>query len=394
MGQQQSAQNKDELLYQQVHYGNIEGIKSLFHDGARLEWIDKEGKTPLIAACLNAELYMVAKTLIELGANVNSYRPGIHAGTPLHHAAKRGLEQTVKLLLSNGANASVMNDDCQTPMDVARAKGHSNVVRTLEHHICPFYGTLREFHGPGFLEAFTSQWLSKKVWAVVVPCAPRNPDRPLKLQLAIYPNAQDAQPRAVISLWKAKIEEPKLSHPDPTLIIFDDQTKTRYKFASEDEGDKHQLQWFYNACIGVTQAMNPALPQNNTPPPIPATAPPTTSDDGLGLHEYHGWTGPEAGPSIPSAPPIPDGADIGPVHYPDIDSSPVELPPVQSSKVESGSSSSPTCAICLDAPVEAACIPCGHMAGCMSCLSEIKGKKWGCPVCRAKIEQVVRLYAV
>lgn len=27
---------------------------------------------------------------------------GRHAGTPLHHAAKRGLENTVKLLLSHG----------------------------------------------------------------------------------------------------------------------------------------------------------------------------------------------------------------------------------------------------------------------------------------------------
>ena len=36
MGQQQS---KDELLYQQVSYGNIEGIKSLRAEGAGLEVI-------------------------------------------------------------------------------------------------------------------------------------------------------------------------------------------------------------------------------------------------------------------------------------------------------------------------------------------------------------------
>lgn len=34
MGQQPS---KDELLYQQVSYGNIEGIKALHNDGAGLE---------------------------------------------------------------------------------------------------------------------------------------------------------------------------------------------------------------------------------------------------------------------------------------------------------------------------------------------------------------------
>lgn len=41
-----------------------------------LQWIDKEGKTPLIVACMNPGLYDVAKTLIELGARVDAYRPG------------------------------------------------------------------------------------------------------------------------------------------------------------------------------------------------------------------------------------------------------------------------------------------------------------------------------
>lgn len=41
-----------------------------------MQWIDKEGKTPLISACMNPELINVAKTLIDLGANVNAYRPG------------------------------------------------------------------------------------------------------------------------------------------------------------------------------------------------------------------------------------------------------------------------------------------------------------------------------
>lgn len=42
-----------------------------------MQYMDREGKTPLIVACMNPELYNIAKTLIELGANVNAYRPGI-----------------------------------------------------------------------------------------------------------------------------------------------------------------------------------------------------------------------------------------------------------------------------------------------------------------------------
>lgn len=36
------------------------------------------------------------------------------------------------LLSEFSANALVMNDDCQTALDVARAKGHSRVVRVIE----------------------------------------------------------------------------------------------------------------------------------------------------------------------------------------------------------------------------------------------------------------------
>lgn len=49
------------------------------------QWVDKEGKTPLIAACMNLELYYVAKTLIDLGANVNANHPGISIHQQISH---------------------------------------------------------------------------------------------------------------------------------------------------------------------------------------------------------------------------------------------------------------------------------------------------------------------
>lgn len=104
MGQQPS---KDELVYQRASNGDVEGIKALAAEGAGLEviriwnlflyftsffiydfffvnlffgylvqWVDREGKTPLIVACTKPEPYDVAKTLLELGANVNAFAPG------------------------------------------------------------------------------------------------------------------------------------------------------------------------------------------------------------------------------------------------------------------------------------------------------------------------------
>lgn len=171
------------------------------------------------------------------------------------------------------------------------------------------------------------------------------------------------------------------------------------------------------------------------PPSGPSHPPPKVVDNGWldvasSSSTYNGWGGPEAGssgppiqhhdsqlskpvvdpasssqnipPAVPSAPPIPEeiADDDGPIHYPSIDSSPIDLsmPTVEtkpaSSIVAEDNDTSASCVICLDALKEGACVPCGHVVGCMNCLNDIKAKNWGCPVCRAKINQVIKLYTV
>ncbi|XP_078439841.1 putative E3 ubiquitin-protein ligase XBOS34 isoform X2 [Wolffia australiana] len=454
--------SKEELVYQQVLYANVRGIQRLRREGAGLEFIDKAGKTPLIVACMRPDLLPVAKVLIDLGANINAYRPGSHAGTPLHHAAKRGLDETVDVLLAHGANPLVANDDCHTPLDLARTKGHTKVVRLIENHICLFAGWLRELHGPGFLQVLAPQWASKKIWAAAVPCDTRNPLNPSRFELAIYPDLQAAQPKNVIKLWKADIVEPDSRQTDPVVTIVDNSSRTRFNFAAEREGDKDQISRFHDACRGISQTNHPGtpiLPAGATAPPAAAPPPPVTEEMELAMainasiqsamaegipsqllphnsqpssssavaatgwstpppnqtpdhSNFNGW-GPPAPPSLdpptvslPSAPVV-NGWDQ--IQYPRIDCSPVDLnlraavhkennnnnkKKNQSDAGPEESSESGACVVCLDARVEGACVPCGHMAGCMACLQEIKGKSWGCPVCRTPIDQVIKLYAV
>ncbi|XP_073526244.1 uncharacterized protein [Phyllobates terribilis] len=269
MGQQQS---REELLFQEVNYRNINGIKDLHRDGVSLECVNREGITPLIAACMNPELYGVAKTLIELGANVNSFCPGRNGGTPLHFAAKRGLEHTVELLMLHGANALLMNDAYQTPLDIARAKGFTKVVRMIEGHICLFSGWLRELFGPSILELLAPQFLSRKVWAVVVPYGTRDIRKPFKLELAIYDRLQDAQPRMTIALWKAKMEDPTFNQHELAIVIAETAGKAYIKLAPQNERDITQFQQFCDACKGIPQVMHTAFPFN-----APATFAPTTT---------------------------------------------------------------------------------------------------------------------
>jgi hypothetical protein len=122
------------------------------------------------------------------------------------------------------ANPFIPNDDCNTALELAREKGHVNVVRAIEGRISLFCGWMRENYAPAFLDAIAPQFMTRKIWAVVIPCEVRAPTRLLKLELAIYPELQASKPRAVVKLWKAQIEEPKLNLADPSIIIFDKGT--------------------------------------------------------------------------------------------------------------------------------------------------------------------------
>ncbi|KAJ4805678.1 RING/U-box superfamily protein [Rhynchospora pubera] len=528
-------QSKDQLLYEQVKHGNIKEIRTLRNQGAGLEWVDKDRRTPLILACSWSDLRDVAEVLIELGADVNAYRPGRQAGTPLHHAARKGLERTVRLLLSRGANPLIMNDDCHMPLDLAREKGHVIIVRDIEGKVCLFCGWLCENYRPGFPEGPAPQFISRKVWAVVLP---------VKYELAIYTDVTVAEPTKVIHLWKCKLEEPKFNQADPSLIIVEISTRARHEFLSEDEGDKIQLEAFFKACRGLIAQVKTVMPtpgvapvhnQVHDPnPPMPAiiagpavqapsmvplppnqedmelamainasiqsaiiegvpdmmpivpvaqsqaaseVVPPSNLEDmelamainasiQLAIIEgvpdvlpivsvaqseaslgSNGWATSSSRPSTfnrlcppssgtqkahtdeasssttvnRSAPPatshartpVPTQAaappwvpstnksfHTGPIRYPSIDSSPINISTTTGTVNTTGAGTDKkeqgagTCVICLDAPVEGACIPCGHMAGCMGCLREIKEKRGECPICRAKINQVLKLYAV
>lgn len=509
-----AGQSKEELVYQEVQNGNLDAVKSLRRDGASLEWVDKEGRTPLVLACTRGELLDMATTLLNLGANINAYRPGSHGGFPLHHAAKRGLEKTVTLLLSRGADPLCINDDGQTPLEMARSRGHVSVVRLLEERLCLFSGMLRELSGFGILETFAPDLVTKKVWVVVLPI-PSHPRRPSKYELAIYEQPKVAQPRTLISLAKAEIEEPQFSSPDPVLYIMDKTHKAKYKFLSENKGDKTQLQSFYEACrVSQTEVpVNHSLPtagyQLGNPSQIhPASSQPsgvaslgrqpvlqsvsvpsakisspaklnppgaepipeelalalaldesirTATQEGVPLspqlpnssrvndykgwdvrnetykgwgppdtngqqekpketsyggwetekNTYNGWGPAEAGPSRPqnvpsngesaAAPIAPPSAPPLPICYPSVEDDSLtgsQYKIVPNANTAADDKTGGTCVVCWDAPAEGACVPCGHLAGCMSCLSEIKAKNWGCPVCRGQIEQVVKVYAV
>lgn len=51
-----------------------------------------------------------------------------------------------------------------------------------------------------------------------------------------------------------------------------------------------------------------------------------------------------------------------------------------------------SCSICLDAKKNALFVPCGHLSACFPCAQLILSSAQRCPVCRARIEKVVKVF--
>ncbi|KAL5703445.1 ubiquitinyl hydrolase 1 [Ranunculus cassubicifolius] len=86
----------------------------------------------------------------------------------------------------------------------------------------------------------------------------------------------------------------------------------------------------------------------------------------------------------------PETAYICDVLYYDV----LSIPTVGSKDSEAQHSRTSSCAVCWNAPKQGVCIPCGHMSSCMSCMQAVQRKDFGCPICRAKIQKVVRVYVI
>ncbi|XP_024537774.1 putative E3 ubiquitin-protein ligase XBAT34 [Selaginella moellendorffii] len=378
--QEQRAQEEQKVQHQQVDPLPIQHpVEELFYavknkDEARvrtlhsarvvpLESTDKNGMTPLIVSCLDGTLLQMARLLISLGANVHAYRSGLHAGYPLHHAAKRGHDQIVALLLSRGASALAVNDDGQTALDMARIRGHASVVRVIEDWISLFRGILRQ------VTDNAGSQIMKRIWAVVLPSEVTSNGVP-RHELVVYNSRKVPMPESVILLGSvtSEFEEPDYFLSDPSMIITDKVTKTKFKFYSQEHGDKQQLSEFYKACKGIPQCKKQASKGERLA---------RTRSETLVSH---------AG-SIPPPSTRRKMDDVGPRPSPSVTRSRSEKVSSSRKNMIFPEESLRTdehwqCVICKQAAAAAATPrTCAHVCSSRSCLAKLKNGS--CPLCRA-----------
>jgi ankyrin repeat protein len=116
----------------QLHYaaqdGNIEEVARLVGEGFAINQFDYLSRTPLHYA-VEGEHYLVAKWLLENGADVNANEEEKIGETALSLAAQGAYPEIVELLLRHGANPDIPGWMGITAQDRAQKRKDENGVK-------------------------------------------------------------------------------------------------------------------------------------------------------------------------------------------------------------------------------------------------------------------------
>ncbi|CAL5366378.1 unnamed protein product [Camellia sinensis] len=105
-------------------------VRRVREEGGPLDCRDKEGRTPLILAASKGN-ERCGRVLVGAGAEVNARSKD--GRTALYRAAANGDRRMVEMLIEFGADPTISSlDHGRSALDVAREKGHKEVVEILE----------------------------------------------------------------------------------------------------------------------------------------------------------------------------------------------------------------------------------------------------------------------
>jgi len=115
-------------FHEAVKSGNLEQAEALLDVEPTLVDTKADGKNPIFKALGEDQKYMLM-LLIDNGADVNIKDE--QGYTPLYYAAREGHTEIVKLLTVKGANVNAKDLMGETPLHAAAIEGHKDVVVSL-----------------------------------------------------------------------------------------------------------------------------------------------------------------------------------------------------------------------------------------------------------------------
>ena len=112
--------------------GQTEVVSILVEAKAKINTVDKMGRTPLLAAILKRDTNIeTLKALIAAGANVNSRGKGLGAPVLSWAAGPFGSAAEVRVLLEAGSNVNVVDGQGNTPLMWAAQYGSAETVEVM-----------------------------------------------------------------------------------------------------------------------------------------------------------------------------------------------------------------------------------------------------------------------
>lgn len=114
-------------LFHAATFGYVEVAQALIDKGARVDYADPSGLTPLMVAALNGPPAMV-ELLLREGASVEAAAGG---ATPLTEAARKGDPLVLRALLEAGADPNVPMPDGSAPLCYVQAHDFSEAVEVI-----------------------------------------------------------------------------------------------------------------------------------------------------------------------------------------------------------------------------------------------------------------------
>mgnify|MGYP006294793279 CR=1 FL=1 len=120
----------DRPLIIAAYLGHTEVVEILLAAGADLTVVDPGMRATALHAAAYAGRAEAAGVLIDHGIAIDQQGP-VNGYTALHDAVWQNHGATVRVLLAGGANRTIRSKAGQTPLDLARSQGHTDLVDLL-----------------------------------------------------------------------------------------------------------------------------------------------------------------------------------------------------------------------------------------------------------------------